>query len=174
MLNAAGKCEGAVLMKGYGGLVKLCLFFSLPCPTPFPPQYLYSEMLVEISAPLSALLIRQLPEGGLILTGCSPPCLASMESIRIEGGLLLLLILISTWESLSSFSLMPVPQKSCVVTSVLQGRSSIFANYVLYLMMLHYVRIFRIYRMFLFYYNMQPNPVHWKAYPNTPEQRMQV
>lgn len=100
---------------------------------------------------VSSLLIRQLPEGGLILTGCSPPCLASMESIRIEGGPLLLLILISTWESLPSFSLMPVPQKSCVVTSVLQGRSSIFTNYVLCLMMLHYVRIFRTYRICFYF-----------------------
>lgn len=49
------KCEGAVLMKGFGGLVKLCLFLSLTCPTPFPPQYLYPDIFVEICAPLSAL-----------------------------------------------------------------------------------------------------------------------
>lgn len=48
-------CEGTVLTKGFGGPGKICLVLCLPCPTPFPPQYLYSEILAEICAPLSAL-----------------------------------------------------------------------------------------------------------------------
>lgn len=135
-------CEGTVLTKGFGGPGKICLFLCLPCPTPFPPQYLYSEILAEICAPLSALSHKAATWRWFNPSGCSPTCLAGMESIGIEGGPILLSVLVSMWQSLPSFALMPVPQKSCVVTSVLQGGSSIFNNYVLFLMMLHYIRIF--------------------------------
>lgn len=100
---------------------------------------------------VSSFLIKHLPEGGLTLAGCSPTCLASMESIRTEGGPLLLFILVSMWESLPSFSLMPVPRKPCVVISVLQGGSSIFTNYILFLMTLHNVRIFYIYKIYFYF-----------------------
>lgn len=83
----------------------------------------------------SSFFIKQLPESGLLIAGCPPTCLAHVESVRTE------FVLISMQESLPSFSLIPVPWKSCVVTTVLQGVSSIFTKHVLCLMMLHYVKI---------------------------------